>query len=252
MPMPLIFVTLLLFTASTSLAINCPGCTPLDELSFDKLISKFYASLIKFDVAYPYGDEHEEFAKIAKEAAESPDLFIGEVGIKDYADRDNEALKKRFNINKDDYPVAILFVHNKDEILEKYTYDGKFTAEDLKKFVRKNSGIYLPLPGCIEEFDKLVDKLLVVSKDERAGVLKEAEVLWDKTHGPRMSKRADIYVKIMRKIVDSDTDFVTKEVERVNKLLKGKVSAEKKEELEEKMNILKSFVALTKKVKDEL
>ena len=253
MPMPLIYVTLLLFTASTSLAINCPGCTPLDELSFDKLISKFYASLIKFDVAYPYGDEHEEFAKIAKEAAESPDLFIGEVGIKDYADRDNEALKKRFNINKDDYPVAILFVHNKDEkILEKYTYDGKFTAEDLKKFVRKNSGIYLPLPGCIEEFDKLVDKLLVVSKDERAGVLTEAEVLWDKTHGPRMSKRADIYVKIMRKIVDSDTDFVTKEVERVNKLLKGKVSADKKEELEEKMNILKSFVALTKKVKDEL
>lgn len=122
----------------------------------------------------------------------------------------------------------------------------------MKKFVRKNSGIYLPLPGCIEDFDKLVDKLLVVTKEERAGVLKEAEDLWDKTHGPRMSKRADIYIKIMRKIVDSDTDFVTKEVERVNKLLKGKLSADKKEELEEKMNILKSFVTLTRKVKDEL
>jgi len=251
--MRLISSVVLLFTLSTSLAINCPGCTPLDDLSFDKLISKFYASLIKFDVAYPYGEEHDAFAEIAKEAAESPDLFIGEVGIKDYADRDNENLKKRFNINKDDYPVAMLFVHNgQEEILEKYTYDGKFTSEDLKKFVRKNSGIYLPLPGCIEEFDRLVDKLLVASKEDRSGVLTEAENLWDKIHGPRMSKRADIYIKIMRKIVDSDLEFVNKEIERVNKLLKGKISSDKKEELEEKTNILKSFVSLTRKVKDEL
>ena len=251
--MRVISSVVLLFTLSTSLAINCPGCTPLDDLSFDKLISKFYASLIKFDVAYPYGEEHDAFAEIAKEAAESPDLFIGEVGIKDYADRDNENLKKRFNINKDDYPVAMLFVHNgQEEILEKYTYDGKFTSEDLKKFVRKNSGIYLPLPGCIEEFDRLVDKLLVASKEDRSGVLTEAENLWDKIHGPRMSKRADIYIKIMRKIVDSDLEFVNKEIERVNKLLKGKISSDKKEELEEKTNILKSFVSLTRKVKDEL
>lgn len=251
--MRVISSVVLLFTLSTSWAINCPGCTPLDDLSFDKLISKFYASLIKFDVAYPYGEEHDAFAEIAKEAAESPDLFIGEVGIKDYADRDNENLKKRFNINKDDYPVAMLFVHNgQEEILEKYTYDGKFTSEDLKKFVRKNSGIYLPLPGCIEEFDRLVDKLLVASKEDRSGVLTEAENLWDKIHGPRMSKRADIYIKIMRKIVDSDLEFVNKEIERVNKLLKGKISSDKKEELEEKTNILKSFVSLTRKVKDEL
>jgi hypothetical protein len=36
----------------------------LDNLTFDKLLSKFDASLIKFDVAYPYGDKHEEFAKV--------------------------------------------------------------------------------------------------------------------------------------------------------------------------------------------
>jgi hypothetical protein len=36
----------------------------LDNLTFDKLMSKFDASLIKFDVAYPYGDKHEEFAKV--------------------------------------------------------------------------------------------------------------------------------------------------------------------------------------------
>ena len=204
---------------STSSASNCPGCTPLDELSFDKIISKFPASLIKFDVAYPYGDDHEEFAKIAKEAAENSELFVGEVGIKDYSDRDNEKLGERFNINKDDFPVAILFIKNdKGGEADNIRFTGKFTAENLKKFIRKNSGIYLPLQGCIEGFDKLVDKLLIADKEEQKTVLKEAENLWDKTHGPKMSKRADVYVKIMRKIVETNADFIHKEMERVKKL----------------------------------
>ena len=46
------------------LCINCAGCTPLDTLTFDKMISKSPASIVKFDVAYPYGDKHEEFAKV--------------------------------------------------------------------------------------------------------------------------------------------------------------------------------------------
>ena len=47
-----------------ALAINCPGCTPLDSLTFNKLTQAFPASLVKFDVAYPYGEEHDEFAKV--------------------------------------------------------------------------------------------------------------------------------------------------------------------------------------------
>merc|ERR1712110_258691 len=102
-------------------------------------------------------------------------------------------------------------------------------------------GIYLSLPGCIEEFDKLVDKLLAATESDKQSVMKEAEVLWDKTHGPRMAKGADIYVKLMRKVVATGPSFVAKEAQRVKKLLGGKISSEKKEELEEKSNILKSF-----------
>jgi len=245
-------ITLLLLSVTSSYAINCPGCTPLDELTFDKIIKKFSASLVKFDVAYPYGEDHDEFAKIAKEASDIPDLFVGEVGIKDYSDRDNEGLGKRFNINKADYPVAILFVRNTEGIIQSHKFDSKFTAENLKKFIRKNSGIYLSLPGCIEAFDVLVDKLLAAgSQEDREAVLKEAEALWDKTHGPRMSKRADIYVKIMRKVVDKSPEFIVTEINRVNKLINGKISAEKKEELNEKLNILKSFSSISN-IKDEL
>merc|ERR1719336_57271 len=95
-------------------ATNCAGCTPLDILSFDKIIHKFSASLVKFDVAYPYGDQHDEFAKVAKDAADVADLFVGEVGVKDYAEKDNQELADRFEVGKDDYPAVFLFVKNKD------------------------------------------------------------------------------------------------------------------------------------------
>lgn len=76
-------------------AINCKGCTPLDTLTFDKMIRSFPVSLVKFDTAYPYGDKHEEFAKVAADGAELPGLFVGEVGIKDYGEKDNEELGNR-------------------------------------------------------------------------------------------------------------------------------------------------------------
>ncbi len=52
--------------------------------------------MIKFDTAYPYGDKHEEFAKVAVDGAEKAGLFVGEVGIKDYGEKDNEELGKRY------------------------------------------------------------------------------------------------------------------------------------------------------------
>lgn len=34
----------------------------------------------------------------------SQELFIGEVGIKDYGDKDNDDLKQRFKLEKEDFP----------------------------------------------------------------------------------------------------------------------------------------------------
>ena len=91
-------------------ATNCKGCTPLDEATFDKIVDKFRASLVKFDVAFPYGDKQDTFAKVAESVADVPDLLAAEVGVKDYGDKDNEGLAKRFKVVKEDYPVVILFV----------------------------------------------------------------------------------------------------------------------------------------------
>ena len=44
-----------------------------------------------------------------------------------------------------------------------FRFDDEFTANDLKNFVRQKTGIYLPLPGCLEDFDILADKLMTTS-----------------------------------------------------------------------------------------
>jgi len=244
---------LLLTIVNSASAHNCAGCTPLDTLAFDKVVNAFPASLVKFDVAYPYGDDHEEFAKVAKDAAAVDRLFIGEVGIKDYGEKDNEDLAARFEVKKEDYPAAILFIRGKEEgTMEHIKFKGKFTAEELKGFVRKNSGIYMPLVGCSEELDKLADELLAAKKSEMGEVIKKAEAVWDQAKGEKAQKRAEIYVKIMRKIEEVGEGFIAKEETRVKKILTGKVNKEKKEELEERVNILKSFSSAKSEDKDEL
>lgn len=111
----------------------------------------------------------------------------------------------------------------------------------------------MPLLGCIEEFDILADRLSAnLDKEEKKNIVREAEDEWDKVEGGKAQKRAEIYVKIMRKFVNDGHEFIKKETERVRKLMDGKITKEKKEEMQERINILKSFTKEDTTVKDEL
>lgn len=108
-----LFVIVLLIFISFNSAIDglvCKGCLELDELTFDKVISKFSTVLVKFDVAYPYGKKHDEYAKFAKDVGESNvgDIAVSVVGIKNYGDPTNNNLAERFDIG-DQLPVIKLF-----------------------------------------------------------------------------------------------------------------------------------------------
>jgi len=52
------------------------GLLALDQLSFDKIVSKFEYSLIKFDVGYPTGDKHKNFGKLVNEVKKLENLFV--------------------------------------------------------------------------------------------------------------------------------------------------------------------------------
>jgi endoplasmic reticulum protein 29 len=133
-----------------------------------QIIPKFKATVVKFDVAFPYGEKHDEFAKVALTTKDSPDLLVAEVGVKDFGNKDNSEIAQRFNIKKDDYPVVLLFIQGKTEpfrfVAKKNT---EFTADNIKRFIKKKSGVYLGLPGCVEKLDRLADEFKMSNEKDR-------------------------------------------------------------------------------------
>lgn len=241
-------------------ATNCKGCTPLDTLTFDKMLKHFRVSVVRFDVAYPYGEKHDEFAKVSVDAAEVEDLLIAEVGIKDYGEKDNEELGKRFGAEKDTFPVLMLFVKDeKTKKLNEFKFPSTedFKADAIKKWIKNHSGIYMPLPGCLEQFDRLADKLIsAATPGDKGKVMAEAEkaLIELQADDEEKAKKGEIYVKIMRKVSSEGATFATSEIERIKKILEGKLSAAKKHQMEQRINVLKSFTqsATEEKKKDEL
>lgn len=150
------------------------GLVELDDLSFEKITGKFHVSLVKFDVAYPYGDKHEAFTAFAKEVKDVDDLLVADVGVKDYGEKDNEALAKKYGGVKDTFPTIRLFVKGKADPIPFDDSKG-VTADALRQFVVSYSGLYLSLPGCLKELDKLALKFVKASKDEKKNIVKEVE-----------------------------------------------------------------------------
>ena len=100
----------------------------------------------------------------------------------------------------------------------------------------------MPLPGCVEEYDLLADKMLEAStKPNRETVLRAMEAALAKTTDEKTKKRGDLYQKIMKKIVSDGPEFVAKETARTKKMMEGKIAEAKKKELSEKINVLRSF-----------
>lgn len=92
----------------------CKGCLELDELNFDKIIAKFQTVLVKFDIAFPYGKKHDEYAKFAKEISEfneNADIIVCVIGIKNYGEPTNTKLSDRFDI-EDQLPAIKLFTNH--------------------------------------------------------------------------------------------------------------------------------------------
>lgn len=225
--------------------LDAKGTVTLDSLTFDKVLSKFQSTLVKLDVAYPYGPKHDEFVKFAESVHNVDNLLIAEVGVKDYGEKDNEDLAKRLNaVDKEKYPVVRLFVHGKPEPYDFLAEtDEDFTVDRLRSFVKlNNKDIYIGAPGCYEHYDKIAKKFSNEKNvAERKEILLEAEGLWDKAEGFQEQKSAEIYVKTMRKIIEKGDKFTATERARINKILKGDVVNEKRQDFTNRLNILDSF-----------
>ena len=112
------------------------------------------------------------------------------------------------------------------------------------------TGLWLGLPGCIEQLDKIVKDFTTASDDEKTKLLAKAEEESSKLTTESQKASADMYIKTMKKVIEKGNDFIDTEIKRVEKLQSGKLSDKKKEQLNDRLNILASFSMGIKK--DEL
>ncbi|VVC97855.1 protein windbeutel [Leptidea sinapis] len=234
-----VFVSVLLLIPKESLISAGTGSVELDEISFDKIVNAFDVALVKFDVAFPYGDKHDAYVAVAKEAKDIKELLVAEVGVKDYGEKDNERLASKYGATKENFPVVKLFIKGKKEPV---TFDESkgFNTDQLRRFVKQNTGIYLSLPGCIRDLDMLAMEFMKTDRDGRKDVLKKTKDSLKSIVNENKSN-SKIYVTLMEKILEKGDEFVTAENKRVEKILTGKISDEKKKEIGQRINILQSF-----------
>jgi endoplasmic reticulum resident protein 29 (fragment) len=112
------------------------------------------------------------------------------------------------------------------------------------------------LNKCLKEFDVLAIKFMKpdLTKDMRTDLLKEAKKQSEKLVKEEEKKSADVYIKLMEKVIERGTLFIKSEQERVKNLIAGKLNESKKTDMQARLNILESFMetgTLVEK-KDEL
>lgn len=236
---------------SGSMANTCPGCLDLDDINFDKTLKRFPYALIKFDIAFPYGEKHEAFAEFSKAAhATTDELLIGTVGIKDYGDNENKKLGERFNVDDKNYPGIFLFRRGEDQPIPLPSHMD-VTLDNLKSFVSSNTDLYIGRDGCLKEFNDLAKNFANLDDDQQKERLEQSKQLQGKLSKPQHISSAKIYSTFMEKIMANGYKFVDDETKRLQRLKAGKVSEAKKSELKIKLNILESF-RVNRLTKEEL
>eukprot|EP00746_Dinoflagellata_sp_MGD_P161484 gnl/MRDRNA2_/MRDRNA2_88654_c0_seq1.p1 gnl/MRDRNA2_/MRDRNA2_88654_c0~~gnl/MRDRNA2_/MRDRNA2_88654_c0_seq1.p1 ORF type:complete len:237 (+),score=72.94 gnl/MRDRNA2_/MRDRNA2_88654_c0_seq1:92-802(+) len=212
---------------------TAPGALKLDNYTFDKAMSlPGFSILVKFDQSYAYGEKEDEFKTLCKLAHKVPEFFIAEVPVQEWGDKENDDLRERFKLKKDDFPVYLFFNEKNKEGLK---YDGSVKAGDIAAWIRRQ-GIKMPAIGTIAELDTIAKKFM---KDKGKDTISEAKALVEKEY--KEDKKGPMYIKIMEKVTEKGDDYITTEIKRVEKLLAGKVVEEKAKELNDKLKILAIF-----------
>jgi len=206
----------------------------LDNYTFDQFLAiPGYSVLVKFDQPYAYGDKEDEFKTVCKLAYEVPQFFVAEVPVQEYGDKENDDLRQRFGLKKEDFPAYYLFNSANSEGLK---FAGDVKVDDITLWLRRNQ-IKLPLVGTIGELDQVAQKFL---KD---GLAEEHLAKAKDLAAGQFSadRKAAVYVKVMEKVKEKGEGYLAAETERVNKILSGHVTAEKKAELTDKIRVLNAF-----------
>merc|ERR1712093_301355 len=176
------------------------------------------------------GEKEDEFKVLCKISHKVDKFLMAEVPVQEYGDKENDDLREKFSLKKDDFPAYFLFNEaNKDGL----RYSGNVKADDMAAWLRRQK-ISMPSIGTIAELDEVAKAFLKDGlADSHIGAAKK--IVEDSYKSDR---KAQMYLKIMDKIKAKGEAYVADETKRVGKILEGKLAPEKKEELSDKIRVL--------------
>lgn len=240
-------ITFLFFTSA--LAADY-GILELDNFTFPLIVGRHYNCLVRFEKEYPYGDKADAFKAAAVEVVKSEaETIVAAVPISTWGERRNNDLAVKFGFVKKDqhlehsdmdsiFPKFRFFPKNNGEPAD---YTGPVTKEGLLGFLKEKAGIYFGLPGCVKVLDELAEVFHTAPKDTLAKAEATAAELEQKD-------KAAYYLKVMKKAIDSP-EYPEKEKARLETLLKSStVTAEKKQSMSTRLNVLSSFKSAKKEL----
>ncbi|CAK0868390.1 unnamed protein product [Prorocentrum cordatum] len=146
---------------------------------------------------------------------------------------ENDDIRERYNLVVGDFPAYLLFdqAHKKG-----LRYPGEVKAADIAVWLRKN-GVNMPAIGTIADLDEIAGKFLADKAEEHIAAAKSLAEGHLKN-----DRKAAMYVKIMERIRERGDGFLKAEKDRLTKILQeSKVWKEKRDELQDKLNVLDAF-----------
>ena len=96
------------------------------------------------------------------------------------------------------------------------------------------------LPGCVPALDKIARQFTASEASGRPGIVANAEQTVASLEG-KQKETGQWYLKAMQKLSETDNSYIDLEVSRIQKLMGTKLSDEKKQQFQLRMNVLESF-----------
>lgn len=207
------------------------------------MIFNFKAVFVKLDDAGLNVVMDRQFAKLAFDLRLSKDILVAEVRFSDanlvdeeHIPDEEKILKQRLNITK--LPALFLFTKNNFDDAIQYTNIDHHDSHSLREFIFENiPDISLDFPSCIPELTAIVKKFVSEKPIEQKAILNQIELMLDK-YDAATRPNAQIYHKILKRLLERGELFLTTERQRIKNLLAGKTTQQKYAQFKQSYDIL--------------
>lgn len=134
---------------------------------------------------------------------------------------------------------TIMWIPRGGKAVDARQYDGPRTAVGMMEYIKeqlKKDAAY----ARVSELTDIAQKVAKAAQGDIDALITEAKTFVSSMDAS-VKSNGELYVKYMEKIASKGSEYVTKEITRLNKLIDGGMSPNKQQEVDRKLSVLTSF-----------